>query len=107
MPKRRSLSWLLRLASRPVAELLLGHLLTLINLLGVFAFGLLVDEVPRLFDDGLDLLAVSAERFLRSVEDAHRVATSHGKQTNFFLLQAPRYAQRAATDNGTRATLWT
>ena len=38
--------WLVRPVSGRVAELVLGHLLSLINVLGVLVFGLLVDHVP-------------------------------------------------------------
>ena len=44
-----SSGWLVRPVSGRVAELVLGHLLSLINVLGVLVFGLLVDHVPCLF----------------------------------------------------------
>lgn len=62
-------------------------MLTLINLLGVLAFGLLVDEVPCFVDDRFDLLVVSAERFLCSVEDAHHFTSPGNKPIN--LLSTP------------------
>ena len=45
---------LLRLVRAQIPELVLGRLLTLINLRDVLAFGLLVDHVPRSFDGGVD-----------------------------------------------------
>ena len=71
--------WLVRPVSGRVAELVLGHLLSLINVLGVLVFGLLVDHVPRLFHAGVNLVFLPAQRVLCLVEDAHRLATSLAK----------------------------
>ena len=95
-----------------VAELVLRHFLALVNLLGVLAFGLLVDTCPPPSRcQTSTLLAVSAERFLRLVEDAHSLATSLGIdrrhdadvgaartiQHRFsFLTQAPKNVDRPA-----------
>ena len=67
--------WLVRPVSGRVAELVLGHLLSLINVLGVLVFGLLVDHVPCLFHAGVNLVFLPAQRVLWLVEDAHRLAT--------------------------------